>query len=63
MVVAYGLQFGNDVTYQWMVALISSFFCSILLTQPIKVLFIIEGQEAGSYCYQNMFFRLQLLLW
>ena len=37
MVVSYGLEFGRDKTYQWMVAMISAFFVSILITQPIKV--------------------------
>ena len=34
---AYGLSFGNDQTYQWVVALITAFFVSVLLTQPLMV--------------------------
>jgi hypothetical protein len=37
LVLAFGLAFGNDVTYQWMVAMITSFFTSFTLTQPLKV--------------------------
>ncbi len=36
MVMSYGLSFGNDKTYQWIVSMISAFFSSILLTQPLK---------------------------
>eukprot|EP00095_Tigriopus_kingsejongensis_P009158 maker-scaffold798_size95657-snap-gene-0.28 protein:Tk09158 transcript:maker-scaffold798_size95657-snap-gene-0.28-mRNA-1 annotation:"polycystic kidney disease protein 1-like 2-like" len=40
VVFAYGLSFGNDQAYQWMVSMISAFFFSILLTQPLKIIFI-----------------------
>ena len=37
LVYAYCLQFGNDKAYQWMVAVISGFFASILVAQPLKI--------------------------
>lgn len=37
VVFSYGITFGNDKTYQWVVAMISSFFSSVLITQPFYV--------------------------
>ncbi len=37
LVFAYCISFGNDVTYQWMVSVIISFFASVFFFQPIKV--------------------------
>ncbi|CAG0905453.1 unnamed protein product [Darwinula stevensoni] len=34
---AYGITFGNDKTTKWVTSLVTSFFSSILLVQPIKV--------------------------
>ena len=39
-VMLYALSFGNDKTYQWMVALIVTFFASVFVYQPIKILLI-----------------------
>jgi hypothetical protein len=30
-------QFGNDMTYQWIVSMLVSFFSSVIITQPVKV--------------------------
>ena len=38
MVYAYGITFGNEKTRQWIVSMISSFFASLLISQPIQVL-------------------------
>jgi hypothetical protein len=38
MVLAYGLQFGNDQTYQWVVSMLVSFLSSLVFTQLFKVL-------------------------
>ena len=38
IVLSYGLQFGNDMTYQWVVSMLISFFSSVIITQPIKVI-------------------------
>ncbi|RWS14806.1 polycystic kidney disease protein 1-like protein 2-like protein [Dinothrombium tinctorium] len=35
---AYGIQFGDEKTRKWLTSLIISFFSSILITQPMKVL-------------------------
>ncbi|RWS31890.1 polycystic kidney disease protein 1-like protein 2-like protein [Leptotrombidium deliense] len=35
---AYGIQFGDEKTRKWVTSLIVSFFASILVTQPVKVL-------------------------
>ncbi|XP_059084074.1 uncharacterized protein LOC131881274 [Tigriopus californicus] len=40
VVFSFGLSFGNDKAYQWMVSMISAFFFSILLTQPLKIILI-----------------------
>ncbi|XP_043202140.1 polycystic kidney disease protein 1-like 2 [Amphibalanus amphitrite] len=37
---AYGVQFGNEKTTKWLTSLLTSFFSSILLIQPIKVFLI-----------------------
>ena len=34
---AYGIMFGNEKTTQWLTALLSSIFSSVLITQPVKV--------------------------
>lgn len=39
-VMLYALSFGNDKTYQWMVALIVTFLASVFIYQPIKILLI-----------------------
>ncbi len=40
LVFLYGLSFGNDVTYQWMVAVITAFFFSVFVFQPIKIVIL-----------------------
>ena len=40
MVFSYALEFGNDKTYQWMVAMLSSFFADVIIVQPIKILLL-----------------------
>lgn len=40
IVFSFGLSFGNDKAYQWMVSMISAFFFSVLLTQPLKIILI-----------------------
>ena len=35
--VFYGIQFGNELTREWLTSLVVSFFTGILCTQPIKV--------------------------
>ena len=37
---SYGVQFGNEKTTKWLTSLLTSFFSSILLIQPIKVFLI-----------------------
>ena len=37
MVYAYGITFGNEKTRQWIVSMISSFFSSFLISQPLQV--------------------------
>ena len=34
---ALGLNFGNDKTYQWVTAMVSAIFASLLITQPLLV--------------------------
>lgn len=54
---AYGLQFGNERTAKWLTSLIISFFSSVLLTEPIKVIF------NPNFCYfEKCFFAAYLLL-
>ena len=36
-IVALGLNFGNDITYQWVTAMVSAIFASLLVTQPLLV--------------------------
>ena len=36
-IVALGLNFGNDKTYQWVTAMVSAIFASLLITQPLLV--------------------------
>jgi len=40
VVFAYGVTFGNEKSYQWIVSMITSFFSSVLITQPLKVALI-----------------------
>ena len=39
-ILAYGIAFGNDKTYQWLSSMIVSFFFAILVVEPLKVAFI-----------------------
>ena len=36
-IIARGIEFGDVKTQQWLISIVSSFFSSILLTQPLKV--------------------------
>ena len=38
--IGYGINFGNDKTYQWMSSIIVSFFFGILIIEPLKVAFL-----------------------
>jgi polycystin 1L2 len=37
---AYGIQFGNDKATKWVSSLFFSFFSSILLVEPVKVMWL-----------------------
>ena len=37
-VFALGINFGNEKTYQWVTAMVSSVFASLLITQPFLVI-------------------------
>ena len=50
MVVSYGLSFGNDKTYQWVTSMLVSFFSSMLITQPLKIVLI---AMAIGYCIKK----------
>jgi len=43
VVFSYGLQFGNDKTYQWVVSMIFAFFSSVIIIQPLKVIERFKG--------------------
>ena len=36
-IIARGIEFGDVKTQQWLISIVSSFFSSVLLSQPIKV--------------------------
>jgi Na+/H+ antiporter NhaD/arsenite permease-like protein len=38
-IIARGIEFGDDKTQKWLTSILSGFFSSILLTQPLKVTF------------------------
>jgi ABC-type sugar transport system permease subunit len=46
LVFSLAVQFGNDVTYQFMTAFIVSFFCSVFITYPLYVIwqFLIKSE-------------------
>lgn len=44
-IVARGIEFGDLKTQQWLVSILTSWFSSICLTQPIKVLFSMKKKE------------------
>jgi hypothetical protein len=37
-IIARGIEFGDDKTRQWLISILSGFFSSILLTQPLKII-------------------------
>ncbi|CAF1677263.1 unnamed protein product, partial [Adineta ricciae] len=37
-IIARGIEFGDEKTQKWLVSIVSSFFSSILLTQPLKII-------------------------
>jgi hypothetical protein len=39
-IIARGIEFGDSKTQKWLVSIISGFFSSVLLTQPLKVKFV-----------------------
>ena len=41
MTFVYGVNFGNDKVHQWVVSIITSFFSSLLIFQPLMVLIMI----------------------
>ena len=43
MIFAYGVSFGNDRVHQWVLSIITSFFSSLLVFQPLMVLAMIGG--------------------
>jgi hypothetical protein len=40
-IIARGIEFGDLKTQKWLMSILSGFFSSILLTQPIKVKFVL----------------------
>ena len=44
----YGLQFKNEKTTSWLHSIVISFFCGVILTQPIKVLMTNENLQFGK---------------
>jgi hypothetical protein len=38
-IIARGIEFGDDKTQKWLTSILSGFFSSIFLTQPLKVTF------------------------
>ncbi len=38
-IIARGIEFGDEKTQKWLTSVLSGFFSSILLTQPLKVTF------------------------
>ena len=48
-IIARGIEFGDEKTRQWLVSSISGFFSSILLTQPLKVIFKSVDSTAGEH--------------
>ena len=48
MVLSYAVTFGNDLAYQWMVAVIFAFFASVLFTYPIYVSGIEKGNKTAN---------------
>lgn len=42
---AYGISFGNEKTKKWVTSLVFSFFSSVLITEPIKVLWLLSQKE------------------
>jgi hypothetical protein len=38
-IIARGIEFGDEKTQKWLTSILSGFFSSILLTQPLKVTF------------------------
>jgi hypothetical protein len=53
MVLSYGLSFGNDKTYQWMVSMFTAFCTSVIITQPLKILAL---TVLISYCCRKPYF-------
>ena len=45
---AYGISFGNDKTYQWLMSVLVSFWIDILVVEPLKVLVVAFCMSA--YC-------------
>ena len=67
MVYAYGITFGNEKTRQWIVSMISSFFASLLISQPIQVLIPnlnsfratnYENSDHSEWWYQSNFLKI-----
>ena len=42
LIISRGIEFGDLKSQQWLISILSGFFSSILITQPIKVCFSIE---------------------
>jgi hypothetical protein len=53
-IIAGGIEFGDEKTQKWLISVLSGFFSSILLTQPLKVTFF----RLLSKLYVFFFYRL-----
>ncbi|UJR19382.1 hypothetical protein I4U23_022512 [Adineta vaga] len=65
LIIARGIEFGDIKSQQWLISVLSSFFSSILLTEPIKILSLTiffavfcqkstnEDEEAKEYFDEN----------
>jgi hypothetical protein len=55
--IARGIEFGDEKTQKWLTSILSGFFSSILLTQPLKVKFLRLLSKIDCICFikDNMF--------
>jgi len=50
-IIARGIEFGDEKTQKWLTSILSGFFSSILLTQPLKVKFFCLLSKIDCICF------------
>ena len=50
-IIARGIEFGDEKTQKWLISILTGFFSSIFLTQPLKVKFFCLLSELCVFCF------------